>query len=146
MLNLFSGIVGQEAAISFIKSLKSDSHPLTAKEVMEEPFEKIENVVKAFLEKKENSSLVASGDNVVDYVNKKGTKLKDNELSRLLRFLLLLEPEIGIGRISKLEQNIFKLVSEFKKDNRLLVDTFLKKFYHPYSSLKNDDNKELSDA
>mgnify|MGYP001604973411 CR=1 FL=1 len=129
MLNVFTGIVGKEATSLFIKHLKSELHPMTAKEVMEWEWETVQNRLHEYIEKKDNASAVTSGDNVADYLNKKIQKLTNEEIERFCFFILEFSPEIGVGVLNKLVPEIVDVLIKYKKNNEKLIKQLTDKYY-----------------
>lgn len=129
MLNVFTGVVGKEAATLFIKYLKVGTHPMTAEEVFGWEWENVQKQLHEYLEKKDNASFITSGSNVVDSMNEKPAKLTDNQLERFCRFILEYSPEIGVSILTSLNDNAFIKFKEYKRVNKTLVDQVTDKYY-----------------
>lgn len=116
-LNVYAGIVGKEAATTFIKYLKSSLHPLTGEEVFGWEWEQIKDRLSDYASRKDNASLVTSGENVIDYMVANEKKLKTEHMERFCRFVLEYSPEIGIGVFTKLgeSEGLITKLKEFKK-------------------------------
>ena len=131
-----AGLIGKEAATSFMTMQKSKERPIPAKKILKD-YDSVKTKIDEYSNKKRNRAdlLRITIDDMIILLEKNESSLEEHEKKNMIKFIMDIPKDLAVGMIKLMIQsenyNIQKLFAELSKDESLRK-YILEKFHNIY--------------